>query len=109
SICGLPSPFVHHVALSTVRPKSDLWARQCTAVEGGLSSAPGALHPRRAIRGEAPGFRASSLRGGGSGPLRSGIAIVSWPPARPPEGRAWRRDRRTPGQTPDRIAEGARG
>src|SRR5262245_36037504 len=49
-------------------------------------------HPRPAIRGEAPGLRASSLRRGGSAPLRSAIAIVSWPPA----GRAWRRDRRTP-------------
>ena len=68
-----------------------------------------ACHPRPAIRGEAPGLRASSLRVGCSAPLRSAIAIVSWPPARPPAGRAWRRDRRTPGQTPDRIAEGARG
>jgi len=78
-------------------------------ISGALSFATGDLHPRPAIRGEAPGFRASSLRGGGPAPLRSAIAMVSWPPALPPVGRAWRRDRRTPGQTPDRIAEGARG
>jgi hypothetical protein len=45
----LSSPFVHHVALSTARPKSDLWTRQCTAVEGGLSSAPGALARVRVV------------------------------------------------------------
>jgi pimeloyl-ACP methyl ester carboxylesterase len=60
------------------------------------------------FEGEARRFRASSLRGGGSGPLRSAITRISWP-ARPLARPAWQRDRRTPGQTPDRIAEGARG
>ena len=103
-----------HVTLDACRhggltELGDAGATEFEGMAASMHKAPQAFHPRPAIRGEVPGLRASSLRRGGSAPLRSAIAIVSWPAARPPAGRAWRRDRRTPGQTPDRIAEGARG